>query len=419
MSPLTVSQYIQPDIMKFDVVIFDEASQIMPEDAVPCLLRAKQTIILGDTQQLPPTTFFQKSQDDEFIDEDIEDLPSFLSEASTRFRPEYLNWHYRSTNENLIAFSNYHFYNNRLITFPNSNQSDKSGIDFVYVENAIYDRGTRASRKNIIEAEKVVELYLKLRKEYTGKSFGIIAFGISQESAIREAFEKRQIDLDESLNSTQEDLFIRNLETVQGDERDIIIISVGYGYDSRGILSNNFGPLNKEDGYKRLNVAITRSRYKTVVVCSFHPEELDEDKISSSVRYFKNYLNFAKYKNFDKFVAPLNIGFDSEFEEAVYDALISDGYDISSQVGCSGYRVDLAIKHPNKPGEYILGIECDGSQYHSSKYARDRDKVRQSVLERLGWNIHRIWSDDWIRDQSREMDKIRKKFNELVDLKKR
>lgn len=416
MSPLTVSQYILPDSMNFDVVIFDEASQIMPEDAVPCLMRANQAIILGDTQQLPPTTFFQKSQEDDYLDEDIEDLPSFLSEASTRFRPEYLNWHYRSSNENLIAFSNYHFYKNRLITFPNANQSDKSGIEFVYVENGIYDRGK--SRKNIVESEEVVELYLKLRKEYSGKSFGIVAFGISQETAIREAFERKQIELDESLNSTKEDLFIRNLETVQGDERDIIILSVGYGRDSRGILSYNFGPLNKEDGYKRLNVAITRSRFKTLVVCSFHPEEMVEEKISSSIRYFKNYLEFAKHKDFDKFVTSVGMGFDSEFEEAIYDALIEEGYDVSSQVGCSGYRVDLAIKHPEKPGEYILGIECDGAQYHSSRYARDRDKVRQNVLERLGWNIHRIWSDDWIKDQTGELNKIKEKVNILGSLKK-
>ena len=416
MSPLTVSQYIQPGIIDFDVVIFDEASQIMPEDAIPCLMRAKQTVIMGDTQQLPPTTFFQKIQEDDFVDDDVEDLPSFLSEASTRFRLEYLNWHYRSRNENLIAFSNYHFYNNRLITFPNAQRGDNSGIDFVYVENAIYDRGR--TRMNVLEANKVVDVFLRLREEYAEKSFGIVAFGISQETAIREAFERKQIDLHESLNSTQEDLFIRNLETVQGDERDIIILSVGYGKDARGILTYNFGPLNRDDGYKRLNVAITRSRLKTVVVCSFHPEELADERMAPSLRYLKNYLLFAKYKDFKKFVSNTDIGFDSEFEEAVYYTLVGEGYDVEVQVGYSGYRVDLAIKHPERPGEYILGIECDGSQYNSSKFARDRDKVRQVVLERLGWNIHRIWSEDWIKDQQGELSKISQKIEKLVKKRK-
>src|SRR3989344_683395 len=261
MSPLTVSQYINPKNINFDIVIFDEASQIMPEDAVPCLIRAKQAIIMGDTQQLPPTSFFL-SQDDYEVEEEIEDLPSFLSEASTKFREKSLNWHYRSKNENLIAFSNRFFYENRLITFPNSKIDDKSGLDFVYARNSIYDRGK--SRKNKEEAKIVVDTYRKLRKAYPKYSVGIVAFSIQQENAIREAFQSAGIIIEETVDPQNEDLFIKNLETVQGDERDIIILSVGYGKDSSGKLSYNFGPLNRESGYKRLNVAITRSRFKTV-----------------------------------------------------------------------------------------------------------------------------------------------------------
>jgi len=416
MSPLTVSQYINPNKMKFDVVIFDEASQIMPEDAVPCLIRAKQTIIMGDTQQLPPTTFFL-SQDDDDVDEEIEDLESFLSEASTKFRSKSLDWHYRSKNENLIAFSNRFFYENRLITFPNPKE-DKSGLEFVHVKRGVYDRGK--SRKNRVEAGEVVKIYQDIQKKYPNKSVGIIAFSISQENAIREAFQVANLQIEESIDPHIEDLFVKNLETVQGDERDIIIISFGYGKDSTGKLSYHFGPLNREGGYKRLNVAITRSRFKTIVLSSILPEELDEDKLhSEGVKKLKMYMDFAKNKNFDKFIEKAQgLGFDSGFEEAVYQSLTDEGFSVSSQVGCSGYRIDLAIKHPKKPGEYILGVECDGAQYHSSRYARDRDKIRDLILSGLGWNIHRIWSEDWLNNREFEIEKIKNKVNSILKIKK-
>lgn len=418
MSPLTVSQYINPKSTKFDVVIFDEASQIMPEDAVPCLIRANQAIVMGDTQQLPPTSFFLRSQDDEFVEEEIEDLESFLSEASINFRSKSLDWHYRSKNETLIAFSNRFFYENRLVTFPNPNTKDKSGLEFVYVKNGIYDRG--GSRKNRIEAKELVEVYRKLKKLHPKESFGIIAFSIAQEDAIREAFQIANINIEGSIDPHTEELFIKNLETVQGDERDIIILSVGYGKDSRGILTYHFGPLNKEGGYKRLNVAVTRSRFKTVVISSILPEELDENKIHvDGVRYLKHYLDYSKNKDFGKFLQiSEELEFDSTFEEVVYNALVNEGFSVNSQVGCSGYRVDLAIKHPKKPGEYILGIECDGAQYHSSRFARDRDKVRQEVLKSLGWNIHRIWSEDWLNNREHEIELIKKKINDLLKTNK-
>jgi len=409
MSPLTVSQYIDYGAIHFDVVIFDEASQIMPEDAVSCLLRANQAIIMGDTQQLPPTSFFIRDFDDEEFEEEIIDLDSFLNEASLKFRNESLNWHYRSKNENLIAFSNYYFYKNSLITFPNQNELDNSGVDFVYVENGIYDRGK--SRTNRAEAKKVVEIYKRLIKEEKGKSIGIIAFSRSQQRAIREQFEAEGLDIEGDIEETEKSLFIKNLETVQGDERDIIIISVGYGPDASGKLSTNFGPLNKEGGYKRLNVAVTRSRYKTIVVTSINPSLLEDDKLNTEgPRHLKNYLMYAKTKKLPTITGITSIALESDFEEAVYDALRNEGIDVVPQVGCSGYRIDLAVKHPDKPGEYILGIECDGAKYHSSKFARDRDKVRQEVLESLGWTIHRIWSEDWLVDKNREIERIKEKI---------
>ncbi len=418
MSPLSVSQYINPNIIQFDIVIFDEASQIMPEDAISCLIRAKQAIVVGDTQQLPPTSFFTSGREDDFVEEEIEDLESFLSECSTKFRTKPLLWHYRSKNEHLIAFSNRFFYENRLITFPNAKTQDNSGLEFNYIKRGIYDRGK--SRKNRIEAEEIVKTYKEIKKKFPDKSMGIIAFSIAQEEAIREEFRIAGINIDESIDADKEELFIKNLETVQGDERDIIIISVGYGKDSTGKLSYNFGPLNKEGGYKRLNVAITRSRFKTVVLASITPEELDEDKINvDGVRHLKHYLDYAKNKDFNKFLQKAEgIGFDSSFEESVYDVLVKEGFSVSSQVGCSGYRLDLAIKHPKNQGEYILGVECDGAQYHSSKYARDRDKVRQSILEDLGWNIHRIWSDDWLNNREYEIKRIKEKVDSILKSKK-
>ena len=415
MSPLTVSQYINPKNINFDVVIFDEASQIMPEDAVPCLIRAKQAIIMGDTQQLPPTSFFL-SQDDE-SEEEIEDLESFLSESITKFRTKSLDWHYRSSNETLISFSNRFFYENRLITFPNPKENDNSGLDYVYIKTGVYDRGK--SRKNRIEAREIVKIYRDLKKKYPKKSFGIIAFSMAQENAIREEFQVAGIPIEESIDVNNEEVFVKNLETVQGDERDIIILSVGYGKDSSGKFSYNFGPLNKEGGYKRLNVSITRSRFKTIVVSSMLPDDLDEDKINAEgVRYLKYYLDFAKSKDLTKFLQKTEgLQFDSSFEEAVYEELIKEGFDVSCQIGCSGYRVDLAIKHPKKPGEYILGVECDGSQYHSSRFARDRDKIRQVVLENLGWNIIRIWSDDWLNNKEYEIEKIKEKVKNILKSK--
>ncbi len=412
MSPLSVSQYINPQSMKFDVVIFDEASQIMPEDAVPCLLRAKQAIVVGDTKQLPPTSFFM-NRNDEDIEEEIEDLESFLSECSTKFRTKRLLWHYRSRNEHLIAFSNRFFYENRLITFPNARESDGAGLDFRYVKKAVYDRGK--SRKNRQEAKEVVKAYKEVKKNYPNKSIGVIAFSMAQENAILEEFNVANIDTNGKIDSHSEDLFIKNLETVQGDERDIIILSIGYGKDSKGNLSYNFGPINKEGGYKRLNVAVTRSRYKTIVISSLDPIELDDTKLNSDgPKYLKAYLRYAKDKNFELFTEVTeHLEFDSSFEESVYDALKKEGFEVVSQVGCSGYRIDLAIKHPENKGDYVLGVECDGAQYHSSRFARDRDKVRQQVLEGLGWNIYRIWSDDWLKNREYEIELIKDKVKSL------
>ena len=297
MSPLSVSQYINPLTCQFDVVIFDEASQIVPEDAVPSLFRSKQAIVVGDTKQLPPTQFFfgEEGEDGNFVEDELEDLESFLAECSTKFKTLPLLWHYRSKSEELIEFSNKYFYENKLITFPNTTKKSDVGVEFVYVENGIYDRGK--TRKNKVEAKKVVSLYKKLLKEFSEKSVGVIAFSMAQENAIQQQFNLENIDMGGKIGSNSEDLFIKNLETVQGDERDIIILSIGYGKDESGKLNYNFGPINKEGGYKRLNVAFTRARQKVFVVCSLNPDELDDKKLKSQgSKYLKSYLEFVKTK---------------------------------------------------------------------------------------------------------------------------
>jgi len=425
MSPLSVAQYINLDNMEpFDAVLFDEASQIMPEDAVSTLIRAGQAIIVGDSQQLPPNRFFMSLDEDLEIEEELEDLNSILDETSARLVEKYLKWHYRSRDEALITFSNRKFYDSRLVTFPNSlHQSDKTGIEYIYIKDGVYDRG--GSRKNLKEAQKVVELVEDHIKNRPNKSLGVVAFSIQQQRAIQE-----QIEIFIRLHpkyakffteDVLHEFFVKNLETVQGDERDVIIFSVGYGPDQAGKMTLNFGPINRSGGYKRLNVAITRAREKIYLVSSFQPEDINlEDVSNQGLRYLLGYMRYAK----EGVSAVLRmpevsdvVDLESNFEEAVYNELVQRGWDLATQVGSSGYRIDLAVKHPKQKGRFILGIECDGSAYHSSKTARDRDRIRQLVLENLGWNIHRIWSTDWLLDKGREVKKIERKLRNILSAK--
>lgn len=423
MSPLSVAYYIDMETMNsFDCVIFDEASQIMPEDAVCSLIRAKSAIIVGDTQQLPPTRFFDSLDMDFDIDEELEDLNSILSEASTVLGEKYLKWHYRSRDEDLIAFSNRNFYDSRLVTFPNNKYSNKdTGIEFIHSKDGVYDRG--GSRQNVNEAKKVVSLIREHIDKTPSKSLGVVAFSMQQQRAIMEQVEVF-IKQNPKYNSffEQEDVldefFIKNLENVQGDERDVMIFSIGYGPDQGGKMSLNFGPINKTGGYKRLNVAITRAKEKVILVSSFLPEDIERGSITNTgVQYMLNYMRYAK-NGYKELIQDMHIedvvSLESAFEESVYEKLTSRGWDISTQVGVSGYRIDLAVKHPNEKGNFILGIECDGKAYHSSKTARDRDRLRQSVLENLGWHIHRIWSTDWLINTNKEIEKIEEILQILI-----
>ncbi|MGG0240768.1 DUF4011 domain-containing protein [Bacillus rhizoplanae] len=425
MSPMSVSQFIDPSILEFDLIIFDEASQMRSEDAIGSLLRGKQVIIAGDDKQLPPTAFFsqQIEVDDEFIDDEDQELyenfESILDECLL-FMPQFsLKWHYRSKQESLIAFSNKEIYNNELYTFPSSIQGKHDGVSLVYVEDAIYDRGK--SKRNMKEAEKIAQLVLEHVQRSPERSLGIIAFSEAQQEVIKDKIDEmreKHPEIEQFFNEDcYEAFFVKNLENVQGDERDTIILSVGYGKDENGVLYYNFGPLNKDGGERRLNVAVTRARKEIKVVSSILDTDMDDTKLKKrGPQLLKSYITFAKsggkftYNN----IVNENADFDSPFEKDVYDMLRKKGIELHKQVGCSGYRIDLAVVHPANPGQYIMGIECDGATYHSSKTARDRDRLRQSVLESLGWKIRRIWSQDWVKRKKEITEAIVEEINELI-----
>ena len=405
MSPLSIAQYLDPQIYEtyFDYIIFDEASQIKIEDAIGAMLRGKKYIVMGDTKQLPPTNFFEKELDigeDDDEEEGVADnIESILHLCKNSFETKMLKWHYRSRHESLISVSNQEFYNNNLYVFPSpKKESNDLGLKFKYDPNTIYARGD--SSNNVKEAENVIEYVFNcFRKWGNSRSLGIGTFNIKQRNTIMDVLEKKlkdNPDLEHFFNeSDEEGFFVKNLENIQGDERDIIIISVGYGKDVNNKLSLNFGPLNKEGGERRLNVLITRAKKQCIVFSNFKSSEMHTtENTSRGVMALKTFLYYAEN---GKFPENYHSGedFDSPFEESVYNFLTDEGYDVEKQVGCAGYRIDLAIIDKDNANRYILAIECDGATYHSSLLARDRDRLRQEVLEGLGWKFHRIWSTDW------------------------
>lgn len=433
MSPLSVSVFLEANRYKFDMVIFDEASQVHTEDAIGAIMRGKQVIIVGDTKQLPPTNFFTTSlndedfdiDNDENVDDDAGSYESILDESVTILPERSLRWHYRSRHEHLIAFSNAKVYNNQLITFPSSiEKAQDCGVEYIYVKNGIYER--KGKKINRAEANKIADLVFEHFAKHPNRSLGVVTFSESQQNAVDTAIREKRLknpSFDKFfLEDNDEPFFVKNLENVQGDERDTIIFSIGYAKDNNGVMYMNFGPLNREGGYRRLNVAITRAKYNVKLVGSIVPTDIDLERTSSEgVKLLRSYIEFAQ----QGIVALENeiksnnvIELESPFEESVYDFLQSKGYDVVTQVGCSGYRIDMAIKHPNQSGKFAIGIECDGATYHSSRTARERDRLRQAVLEDMGWTIYRIWSTDWIKDRETEeeklLDAIEKSLNYII-----
>jgi very-short-patch-repair endonuclease len=420
MSPLSVAQYLDSKNHTFDLVIFDEASQIATWDAVGAISRGKQLICVGDPKQLPPTNFFSASDaSGEYEEESLVEMESVLDEClSCGMHSSRLMWHYRSRNEGLITFSNHRYYNSSLVTFPSPVERDNS-VEFVD-SKGIYEPGT--SRINKIEAAKIVDEIERhyLAGEGDRYSIGVITFNTTQKALIEKLLDAKRLSnraLDEAIaQATSEELFIKNLENVQGDERDVILFSITFARDAAGRLSMNFGPMNKEGGERRLNVAATRARHKVKVFSSLRPEDIDLSRTKAAgVADLKAYLDFALHgaRAIATEATLTGLEPDSPFEVQVIEALRSHNWRVVPQVGVSGYRIDIAVINPHAPGEFLLGVECDGATYHSAPSARDRDRLRQLILEELGWNIHRIWSTDWWLNRKIPMETLLTRLEKL------
>ncbi|HEX4050324.1 MAG TPA: DUF4011 domain-containing protein [Steroidobacteraceae bacterium] len=422
MSPASVAQFLPPGTETFDLAIIDEASQMAPEEALGVTARAKQLIVVGDPMQLPPTSFFNRTHDEEEGEELSEELDidteSILDLALSSLRPPRdLRWHYRSKHHSLIAFSNREFYDDRLIVFPSpKHKSTEMGVQSVYVKDATYK-----SSLNQLEGETVVEQVAAMMRARPEASIGVVAINQAQMDLLSGLFDHlfaQNEDLEEYRRrwaGTIEEFFVKNLENVQGDERDVIIISTVYGPEvAGGKPMQRFGPINAKMGHRRLNVLFTRAKERVVIVTSLRPEDITPPSAESrGMHALKGYLQFARSGR-------LNAGektggsYDSPFEAEVAAILRDAGHRVEAQVGVAGYFIDLAVCHPLNTDHFVLGIECDGASYHSAKSARDRDRLRQEILERLGWSLHRIWSTDWFHARDREKSRLLARIAQLT-----
>ena len=417
MSPLSIAQYLPAGGRPFDLVVFDEASQIGTHDAIGAIARGAQVVIVGDSRQLPPTAFFTRDLGDSDEgplpdDNDIVEMESILDEALAARMPEQmLGWHYRSRHEALIEFSNRHYYENRLNVFPAARGRDgELGLRWHPVAGR-YDKGK--TRSNRTEAEALVSwLVAALRGTPAGtKTFGVVTFSLPQQTLVQDLLDQARGQFPEIETHWSDELlepvFVKNLENVQGDERDVILFSICYGPDETGKTWMNFGPLNRKGGERRLNVAVTRARRALHVFSTMTADHVDLARTTATgARHLKAFLAYAAERGSLAPRPPHPAPFESEFERQVHDAIVELGYRADVQVGCGGYRIDLAVVHPDRAGEYLLGVECDGAAYHSAATARDRDRLRQDVLRGLGWRLHRVWSTDWWFDRVGQVDAL-------------
>ncbi|QQS03888.1 MAG: DUF3320 domain-containing protein [Fibrobacterota bacterium] len=422
MSPLSIAQYLTADAENFDVVVFDEASQIPVWDAIGAMARGRQVVMVGDPKQLPPTNFFDRAEAD-YDDEDVEaDMESILDECMGANLPTLnINWHYRSRSESLIAFSNHRYYGGDLVTFPSPVNPDKA-VSFHLVQG-VYEKG--GARTNKPEAKALVADLVALLKSKafrnSGKTIGVVTFNSEQQRLIENLLDderRRDPSIEPYFDDVElEPVFVKNIESVQGDERDIMYFSITYGPDLTGAVSMNFGPMNRNGGERRLNVAITRARHELKIFSTLKPEQMDLTRTQAiGVRDLKHFLEYAQRGSqaIAESSTPTGRDFDSPFEASVAQALGLKGWTIHTQVGISSFRIDLAVVHPDAPGIYLAGVECDGATYHSSATARDRDKLREQVLRGLGWEILRIWSTDWWIDRNGTLEAMHNRLNNLL-----
>ena len=426
MSPISIAQYLPPGSTEFDLLLIDEASQVRPEDALGAIARCKQIVVVGDQKQLPPTSFFDRvagsEEEDEYDDEEIRtasatEMESVLTLCEARgLNPAMLEWHYRSRDPSLIMVNNAEFYDHRLVLPPSPVQNDPEfGLAFRRVPGVYSSRSRGGGRPgtNRIEAEAVAAAVAEHARTRPDLSLGVVAFSKAQSDMLTEVLEiaRREDEvLDAFLREGRaEDVFVKNIENVQGDERDVILISVGYGPSEPNgrLASMSFGPVNGEGGERRLNVLFSRARTRCLVFCSFDPNDIDTSRTSrDGPRVLKRFLEFARS---GQLAQPEATGApaDSPFEEDVAGVIRNLGYPCDHQVGAAGFRIDLGVRHPDQPGRYVLAVECDGAAYHSALWARERDRLRQDVLEGLGWRFHRVWSTDWFHRRAAEIDRLR------------
>jgi len=415
MGPQAVAQYLAPGVIKFDLVIMDEASQLKPEEAIGSVARGGQLVVVGDPKQLPPTSFFSRMTQDGDVGDDhftTTDAESILDVCSSHFRPtRSLRWHYRSQHHSLIAFSNHSFYRGNLVIFPSPyGQGGKLGVRAVYLADAIYENQT-----NLREAKRVVDAVVEHIDTRPNESLGIVTLNIKQRDLIAELLEERLKSIRgadsyrDHWATEGQPLFIKNLENVQGDERDAIIISTTFGKPpGSSAVRQNFGPISRQGGWRRLNVLFTRAKKSIALYTSLRPEDIVMDGTTpDGTKALRNYLEYARTGSLAT-IEETGREPDSDFEISVMDMLKMRGYEVTPQLGVAGYRIDIAVKHPDAPGSYLAAIECDGATYHSALSVRDRDRIRQEILESLGWRgrIWRIWSTDWFRTPRQETERL-------------
>lgn len=415
MGPQAVAQYLAPGAIRFDLVVMDEASQLKPEEAIGSIARGGQLVVVGDPKQLPPTSFFSRmTQDGETADDQytVTDAESILDVCSAHFKPtRSLRWHYRSQHHSLIAFSNHNFYRGNLIIFPSPyGQGSKLGVRAVYLADAIYENQT-----NLREAKRVVDAVVEHIATRSNESLGIVTLNIKQRDLIAELLEERLKSLPDATEyrdhwaTEGQPLFVKNLENVQGDERDAIIISTTFGKPAgASAVRQNFGPISRHGGWRRLNVLFTRAKRSIAIYTSLKPEDIVVDGTTpDGTKALRSYLEYVRTGSLTTYNETDHEP-DSDFEISVMDALKLRGYEVTPQLGVAGYRIDIAVKHPDAPGSYLAAIECDGATYHSALSVRDRDRIRQEILESMGWRgrIWRIWSTEWFRTPRQETDKL-------------
>jgi len=416
MGPLSVSQYLPPGKLSFDLIVMDEASQMRPEDSLGAIARGKQLIVVGDPKQLPPTNFFNllNESDEENEDEELAfgNQESILDYCFSNFGgSQVLNWHYRSQHERLIAFSNHQFYNKSLNLFPTAHASDEIlGIEYRRVE------GVYRGQTNEMEAQELITDVVREVKSGRGRSIGVVAMNSQQARVLRDTWDRHVREMPEikflpvaSEDNVLNRLFIKNLENVQGDERDVIFISLTYGRDDNGNFFQRFGPIGHDLGWRRLNVLFTRARQQMRIYSSMGSEMIKpSDQAKRGVHELKAFLEYCETGILPELATKTGRGPDTPFEEDVAAEICRMGLRVEFQVGVAGFYIDIGVFDEREPGHFLLGVECDGATYHSSLSARDRDRIRQEILERLGWRIHRVWSTDWFRSSRQERDKLRR-----------